>query len=232
MPMTQIIKVKNKFINDIEELISIHKKLMSTVTGLVNQASFETMLAKQFVLLLSIQWESFVDDLLVAYVVTNPTVFYKNTKQKIKKSNNDKFGSSLANRIKFVAPRPLSDMMARTFLDPKGWNIGPTDARKLADFANANLSAKYARRFSLDADDTTFLQFLRAIRNYLSHQNKSSFRILKEAINNMTASGGNADLKGIGNHVGVYLKCTVSAGDTRAILIADRISQIVAKLTQ
>ena len=57
-----------------------------------NQAALETMLVEQFVMLSVVQWESFINDLIIAYVLMRPNTALKSLRRRIEQSIERKFG--------------------------------------------------------------------------------------------------------------------------------------------
>ena len=122
----------------------------------------------------------------------------------------------------------MTKARATALVDPKGWNISLSSAGALSSRANELLIAQHAKKFSLNADDSDFINFTTLIRNYLSHRSDSSRQELKDAIDD--AKGTNAFLKDGFTNISVYLKSKDSNGDTRAILIIRRLIQIADQL--
>ena len=169
-----------------------------------NQPSLESQLAEQLVMSVAVAWEAFITDLLIAYVTLDPKASIESLKSKISKSLNDKYGVDAAKAVKFSFPKSLTKARAAAFIDPKGWNIPLKSSEALSQRANELLSAQNAKKFSLNADDSHFLDFVICARNYLSHRSDASRQALKTAISQ--AGGKNDFLASRFADIGTYLK--------------------------
>lgn len=195
----------------------------------VNQAALETMLVEQFVMLSAVQWESFLNDLIVAYVMMRPQAALNNLESRIEKSVESKFGEHAANCTTFKVQRPFSRQKIVGLLDPKNWNITVTSAQELTMKANDLLVAEFAKKFSLNKNDAEFIDFAVAVRNFLSHRSEASRMELKNSVTALTEPA-NAMFNGQIRDVGTYLKTKDGAGTTRAVSFASRLIAISAAL--
>jgi hypothetical protein len=204
-----------------EMLLAVHQKR--------RQASLETMLSEQTVMALAVYWESFLHDLIVAHIARRPKSCLEGYGDRIHKSVADKFpGASRWVSVGF--PDAPTLVQLERLLDPKGWNIAVASAGSLRDLANLNLHASDARKFSLNAEDAAFFDFLHAMRNFLSHRSQGARRTLLQATRAMTPNSANADLRGPTQQVGTYLKQRTRLG-TRVNSIAARVLIIASGLS-
>src|SRR5262245_34802645 len=115
---------------------------MLAVHNKVNQAALETTLVEQFVMLSAVQWESFLNDLIIAYVMMRPQAAIKNLETRINQSVEGKFGERAAGCTIFKVPKPFTRPKIVGLLDPKDWNITVASAKELSAKANDLLVAE------------------------------------------------------------------------------------------
>ena len=225
-------KVFELFKSRMEQAIKDHKELVLAVHEKRRQASLESILVEQFVMSIAVKWEDFLNNLILSYISTRPTKFMKDMRDRIKQSNIDKFGISVANRISFSIPSNVSTVLVQSFIDPKGWNVTPTLKEGITGLANKYLHAKDAKKFSLGANDLTFIEFVRCLRNYLSHQSRNSRDSLKEANSSLNRNDKTWPIIRRFSYLSVchYLKNSTDTEKTRATEIALKLIEIANKL--
>jgi hypothetical protein len=226
--MTADRNVISIFIDRIRKAIADYRELCLAIHNKRNQASLESLLSEQLALSVAIAWEDFVNDVLIAYISRNPKTMFDDLKNRIKKSSSDKFGVDATRTIRFRFPTKPTLTTIESFVDPRGWNVAITSAQSLSDKANQFLPAEFARKFSLDAEDTNFINLLFSLRNYLAHRSKASRVTLKSSIAAMTGDK-NISLNGTLTTVSVYLKTSTKGTESRSITIADRVISIANK---
>jgi hypothetical protein len=229
MPLKPSDKVKANFKFRLIKAVSWHGELMLAVHRKVNQAALETMLVEQFAMLSAVQWESFLNDIIMTYAVMRPRAAIKALQQRVGASVRSRFGERAARCMKFQVKSPVTWDRLVGLLDPKDWNISFTSAEKLRDRVNELLAAEFAKRFSLAKDDAQFFDFAVALRNFLSHRSAASRTALKTAINLFTEAANTPFKANLGN-AGTYLKARDSTGTTRAVLFAKRLIDLAGKL--
>ena len=213
----------------INSLLRDYSELLLAVHQKKRQASLETMLSEQTVMALAVYWESFLHDLMIAHIVRRPKSCLKGYEDRIHKSVADKFpGASRWVAVGF--PDAPTLVQVERLLDPKGWNIVASSAEQLRELANRFLDAADARKFSLNADDAAFFDYLIAMRNYLGHRSDGGRKTLLHAVSAITQNSGNADLYGPAQQVGTYLKQRTQSG-TRVNSIGARVLAIAASLS-
>lgn len=204
-----------------ELLMAIHQKR--------REASLKSMLSEQTTILIAVLWETFVSELITSYVAEKPASCLSDIEGRLKKSLDDKF-PGIAHWVAWEFPDAVSWLQAEKLLDPKGWNVAAKSAQDLAEMANRLLEGADAKKFSLVADDRDFVDYLIALRNYLSHRSSASRAKLVHNISSINPVGANAPLSGQMTHVGNYLKGAVAVGGTRVNFIGLRVEQLAAKL--
>ena len=220
--------VVRKFTKRLTAAIEYHRELLLAVHLKTHQASLETMLAEQFTFNSAVLWEGFLSDILLSYVVMNPKTYLTSLEARVSQSLKERFGSEVVRYHGITFPTKISRTQAKALIDPKQFNITVRSAAGLAQKANDLLIAKYAKSFTLAAEDARLVDFSIAIRNYLGHRSSASRDSLKAAVQPLV--GVNADLQGNIRDVGSYLKHKNAQGDTRAIVLARRIITIAGKL--
>lgn len=214
-------KTITNFTSRLQTAIDYHRELLLAVNGKRRQAALETMLAEQFTFNVVVLWEVFLSDLLLQYLVASPHRYTNALKEKILQSIKDRYGSVASDMLDFDTPPSLSLTKARMLVDPKQFNITVQSADQLSRRANEMHAAKHARLFTLNPDEAQFVDFVIALRNFLAHRSKSAHALLKSRIASLT--GANAALQANTSNFGTYLKTRDAAGDTKSILIANRL---------
>ncbi|MFQ5596697.1 MAG: hypothetical protein ACE5GK_01465 [Nitrospiria bacterium] len=218
-----------KFTKRIEGLISNHGELKLAIHNKRNEAVLENELVVQFVLQAAVLWESFQNDIILAYIEKSPSKALTSLEERIKQSVEDKFGKSCRRAITFSRPGNLTRTVLASLLDQKGWNISVKDAERLSTNANTLLASRFAKKFSLDRDDSEFYDYAISLRNYLSHYSSDAKSELKKKIGAL-CEPTNAPLKAQLRTIEGYLKAHGGTATTRAVFVVERMKQIAAKL--
>jgi hypothetical protein len=231
MPSTTPAGVASRFQKQIQDLTRDFDELILAVHEKRRQASLETMIAEQTTLLVGVLWEAFVSDLLIAYVVKDPASCLKSFSERFRKSisSNDKF-SGASRWITMKLPSSISHEQVERLLDPKGWNLGAASAQGLSELANQHLNAIDAKKFSLEADDRDFVDYLVSLRNYLSHRSSASRIKLASSASALKTGGVNSDLIGPTQVFSQYLKHLVRPARRRVNAIGDRVIEVSTRL--
>jgi hypothetical protein len=222
-------RVKANFERRLSKAIGCHRELMLAVHNKRNQAALETMLVEQFVMLSAVQWESFLNDIIIAYVMMRPDTALRSLQNRIRQSIEGKFGERAANSTSFRVQMPIARQRVVGLLDPKDWNITVGSAQELTTKANDFLAAEFAKRFSLDKSDAQFIDYATALRNFLGHRSDGARADLKTAIAGLSEPA-NASLTARFLDAGSYLKAKDGAGTTRAVAFASRLILLSEKL--
>ena len=227
--MNQRDKVISRFEKAVDASLENHRELVLALFGKKKQASLETVLVEQLVLSTAVAWEAFISDLFIAYITMKPKTYLDSLERRLNESITSKFGKPVARLTKFERPLSLSPNIVSVLVDPDGWNIALPSSDKLASKANSMLHATFARRFSLDADDGSFLDFAVALRNFLGHRSPKSRKSLTEAHRKLGV-GKNAPFNGSLRNIAAYLKEKDADGNSRAILHALRLVEVARSL--
>ena len=220
-------KVIESLQKELIEAAALHDKMMLLVDGDRRQSSFENMLVEQFVLSIAVKWEAFINSLIIAYIIDDQRKFVSNLKRKVKTSNIDRFKKPLADFIKFSPPRELNPSQILKLADPEGENITAKSSDSLENKVKNILAVKHAKKFILDNKDRAFLDFLKSLRNFLSHNSRKSKRLLKESMEKLRDADNNSPLVSLPlNQVNIYLKYEVSPGIRRTRIIVDNLKRI------
>lgn len=222
-------RVKSNFGKRLSTAVCHHSQLMVQVGNNKNQAAIETMLVEQFVMLSAVQWESFLNDLIIAYVVEDPDSAVASLKKRIENSTKQKFGEQAAKCMSFEVKKPIAWDRVVGLLDPDAYNITFASANELSSKANDYLGAMHAKKFSLGKSDSQFINYTVALRNYLSHRSNASRQSLKAAIAALTEPD-NVAFKAKLVDIGTYLKTKDGNNVTRAVAFSNRLIQISQKL--
>ncbi|KAA3644811.1 MAG: hypothetical protein DWQ07_15510 [Chloroflexi bacterium] len=221
--------VKDQYRERVVRNLEYYNELLLAIHNKRTEASLQTMLAEQFSLTFAILWETFLNDLIIAYVEMSPDKFVQDLQRRINQSISDKYGLESARNTTTSLPSNLSKSRVVSLIDPKGWNITINSSSDLSSMANRYLSASHAKRFSLDAADSELIDFIFPLRNYLAHRSQKSKDMLVEYQSRLNEAI-NAPLAGNLRIVGVYLKQEFQPGETRTMFLAQRSIQIASNL--
>jgi hypothetical protein len=229
MPTASPKQVAERFQRRVADVMRDMDELLLAVHSKHREASLTTMIAEQSVLITAILWETFVNDLLISYVLEDPRACLANLEARFRQSLSDKF-AMMSRWVDLNFPPELTQVQVEKMLDPKGWNLTAGSAEKLAEQANRLLSGAKARKFSLEAEDRDFINYLVALRNYLSHRSAGSRLQLTGTVTAMKGGGPNDQLRAPLGNVSTYLKQMPAPNLRRVNVIAQRASEIATKL--
>jgi hypothetical protein len=199
---------------------------MAAASGSKRRSSLETMLSEQAIMTLAVSWESFLHDVLISYMEHRPKPCLKDHADRIRRSLGERFPGA-SRWVSVTFPDSPTQAQLERLIDPKGRNISATSASTLRDLANRLLAAPYARKFSLNADDSAFIDYLVAVRNFLGHRSNGARERVREAIRALGTNAANAELTGQTRRLGVYLKQPTASG-TRVNSIGARVLAIAS----
>lgn len=220
--------VTTRFQKQVTNLLRDYEELLLAVHEKRRQASLVTMISEQSVMLTAVLWEAFIHDLFVSYVSADPEQCFRNFKERFNQSNNEKF-AGVVRWVSLDFPVAINQLQAEKLLDPKGWNLAVRSAQSLSELANRHLNVVHAKKFSLEADDRDFLDYLVALRNYLSHRSSGARSDFINSVRALKPGGLNAPLSAPIQTVAMHLKQAVPGG-TRVNVIGLRAVQVSAKL--
>lgn len=221
-------EVVRKFQNRLATAQTGTDELLLAVYGKRRQASLESMLASHMALDITVLWEGFVSDILVAYVASDPSAFMRDLRNRMEQSIQEKFGAEALKSVALSLPSTVTVAKASAWIDPKDFNFTVKSAEDLTKRANGMLSAPAAKKFTLEPDDAATVDFSLALRNYLAHRSPASRSKLVAEIGGL--GGANADLKAPMHEIGAYLKARTAAGTPRVFTVASRLLTVAGKL--
>lgn len=222
-------KVVCAFKKRLQSDYSCHSELLLAVFNKKNEILLENRLVRDLVLSLGIEWGSFISDLIITYVSMRPSKALTDLQARVDQSVTDKYGSKVAKLVRFQTPRTPSKKSLSSLLDARGWNLSATSSNDLTKLANKLIAGSYAKRFSFNGEDSEFLDYFLALRNYLAHFSPSSKKKLKGAISSLTQPA-NSCFKGSTVSIGKYLRTKVQR-ETRAKHIVDRLGTLAESLS-
>ncbi len=214
-----------KFTDRLDGLIAHHSELKLAIHNKRNETTLEKELVTQFVLQASVFWESFQNDLLLAYIEMSPSKALGSLEQRVKQSVEGKFGKSTRRAFTFTRPGSPTRKILTSMLDHRGWNISATNSDKLASKANDLLASRFAKKFSLDSENSEFYDYAISLRNFLSHYS-SGARVELQNRTNSLSEPANMPLKAQLGNIGNYLKVDGGAGVSRAEFVVSRFKNI------
>jgi hypothetical protein len=218
------------FDRDVRGAIARHNELTLAVYRKVNQKALETALSEQFALSLLVRWETFLSDLVIAYIGMDANHCCTHISSSVMKSVTEKFGKTVARFTTVSLPRNPSGRQVRLLLDPGGWNVTASKAEKLANLADSHLPAKYAIKFHLDAEDSYLVDYALAVRNYLGHRSRGARDRLSNAVSAMKSTTRYAHYVGSIAKIGPYLKAQVAGSRPRVVALAEDLLQLASRL--
>jgi hypothetical protein len=217
---------RDNFQRRVNNLLRDYGELLLAVHSKTRQASLEIMVSEQAVMSLGVYWEAFVHDLMLAYIMRNPTSCVLDYKTRINQSLTAKFNVP-STWIKVNIPSQITLKHAERMVDPKGWNLDATSAEELRSKANQLLHSTDARNFSLSSDNAAFVDLVVAMRNYLAHRSTSSRRVFRASVRTLQTIGPNSRLASApAADIGQYLKTTVSVGLRRVHVVGERLVDV------
>ena len=222
--------VKAGFSKRIAKATANHAELMLAVHNKKNEQALRTILTEQYVMLAVVLWETYLNDLFIAYAMDKPSTVISSLEKRIASSIGSKFGQYAATCVKFAVRKPITRQTIVSLLDPKNWNITASSSKDLATKANEILHATFAKRFSLDKADSQFLDFAIAVRNFLSHRSGGSRTTLRNALNLLSEPANDFLTGGNTANFGTYLKTPCASGKSRAIELVNRLAGVAEKL--
>lgn len=219
--------VRESFDTALGELHVFYK----TVKAALSKDKDETLLVQNTILTAATLWESFINDMFIAYINRDSTQFQIHLHDAFKASRTPKQDVIAKNFVTVSFPKHLTVDLIADLIDQRGENITFFDYKTLQKGAAKYLSAGH--RTGIDglsnAQKATLTLWI-ALRNEIAHNSERSFKAMNEAMN----AGGlhNTGLqRGVNNvkHVGSYLKSKPWANSKPRIeLILDHMTAIAA----
>lgn len=219
-------RVIAKFQKRVQQILKDYDELSLALYGKRREASLQTLIAEQCVMSQAVFWEGFVHELILSHLCNKQETYLSDLRNRVNQSISTRYPNG-AKWIKVTVPTQLSRGQLLALVDPKGWNITAGTAQELAELANKMLPGAQAKKFSLNADDRSFIDLLVALRNYLGHRSRGSMKTLRACVSALDQGGQNAHLYGPIAQVGSYLKKEpVRGAHRRVTVIGNRLIQI------
>jgi hypothetical protein len=192
----------------------------------------QKLLAESSLLSAMVLWESFVSDLVVAYVNNDTSGFEAHVNRKLNAFSSKEFGVNAFASISCTIKTHLNAEEVRSLLDKKGYNVTFADAADLISKASEWLSLQHAARFaSLSAADQAFLDACHAVRNWLAHRSRASKKRMTDALQKPTLAAALRYPSSTVHDVGAFLTADPSNnGTSRITLYLQELRAISAKL--
>lgn len=218
------------FQQQITATLNQHDQLLLAITGHAQRQSLETTIVEQLVLGVTVLWEGFIHDVIVAYIEQRPSEcvrFHQDRLTRSIKEKNQIFLSWMTINVPAVLTKADIELM----VDPKGWNITAESAAVLAKLTNQIMTGATARKFALNEPDGKFFDLVISIRNYLSHRSAGSLAKLKTNLEDYQQVDKTSPLRGKLTDLGTYLKRHLKGTPgSRAKVIGLNLSALAAKL--
>jgi hypothetical protein len=167
-------------------------------------------------LTLFVVFERFLSDLFLAYLNRNFSTYQNELAARVRQSVQDKFGNGVAPLISVRLKQHVSVAELEGIVDPDGFNLTFTSARKLKEVAGQWLVSTDATRIrSITAHEARLIDTSRAIRNFIAHQSPRA-KVQMNMLLSTVESGAHNRHLGRGSYdvhaVGSYLKAVFPAG--------------------
>jgi hypothetical protein len=202
--------VKKEFAEQLKALSSFYSKGFKAFTS----ESDRSMLAEHSLLTAAVLWESFINDLLIAYINRDPTTFKMHLTNSfeaaVEKGKPKVIYDNYVKQVTF--PMHLGKKTIEKLADQDGYNITFPDFRSLSKKVTNWLVPGHANKFTaLSARQKATVDAVIALRNHIAHRSTISL----DAMNAKLDVGA---LHGLGlrrgpnriHNVGVWLKARPS----------------------
>lgn len=172
-------QVVSNFERKVDTALSEYHELKIATFNKKREQPLKSRLAEQFARTISLDWENFINDVLLAHVWVDPIRCMEDLRGRLASSIKEKFGEEVVARIYFDHSKASDVSGVARLIDPKGFNLTFRKASDLSKKANDWLPASSAIKFSLARDKAELFDFFVALRNHLSHASASSLVELK-----------------------------------------------------
>lgn len=198
------INVRQDFDSSIADLIAFYATVKSGLT-LDKDQSF---LAENTVLTAATLWESFINDLFVAYINRDSTQFAIHLKNAFEADRTVK-QKQIANRfVQLSFPQHMPVQMITSLLDEVGNNVTFPSYAAMKKGARIYLGAANAATIAgLSGVQGATINLWIALRNHIAHRSARSLKAMNDAlkVGALHGSGLRRDVRDV-HHVGGYLK--------------------------
>ncbi len=198
------VEVRQDFDSGLADLIAFYMTVNASLT-LDKDRSF---LAENTVLTAATLWESFINDLFVAYINRDSSQFSVHLKNAFDADRTSK-QKQIANRFTTINfPRHMPVQMVTSLLDEAGNNITFPTYSAMKKGAKIYLSAPHAAIVGgLTGQQGAIINLWIALRNHIAHRSARSLEAMNDALK-VGALHGSGLQRGVRDvhHVGGYLK--------------------------
>ena len=182
---------------------------------------------------MAVQWEGFINDLLIAYINRNPSRFALHLKNALEDQMSGKQKTIYQRYVTLSVPSHLKKADIQDIVDGSGNNITFSNYQLLIDRAKTWLIPADADKFSSRSKkEQAVVNALIALRNHLAHRSERSLNAMNDAL-------GKGELHSLKlkrgqnkvHHVGAYLKSKVTAANiTRFEVFLKELSAVAKAL--
>lgn len=190
---TEIIKLSNFYILVINNL---------------SQENDKALLAENIMISAAVLWESFINDIFIAYINRDSSQFIVHLENAYKDKNTQKQKEISSRFVRLNFPKHITVNDISSLLDSSGNNITFPNYKEIIKGANTYLAALNAEKIStLQMKRQAIVDLWISIRNHIAHRSKKS----QDAMNKAMSAGALHDTglkrgKNLIKDVGVYLK--------------------------
>lgn len=197
-------RVRETFDSQIEETIAFFQ----TVKGFLKLDADITKLCALTMISAATTWESFLSDLIIAYINRDPSRFATHLEDTFKQDMNEKQKEIQKRYAPFSAPTNIDRASIAALIDSNGNNITFSNAAALKKGAKRWVSAaNFTRINALTKKQMAIIDLWIALRNHIAHDSKRSREALKKAVSRGNLHGTGLHRKQNAIHSpGVYLK--------------------------
>lgn len=197
-------RVRSSFDTQLSDATAFYK----TVKASLNSAADITRLSASTMISVATLWESFVSDLIVAYINRDPSQFAIHLKHALNEDMSGKQKQILARYAPYSAPTSIDRATIISLIDNDGNNITFSSAQALKKGAKRWVTtANMAGINALTGQQMSVINLWIALRNHIAHDSERSKVALKQAVSHGALHGTGLHRAQNAIHTpGVYLK--------------------------
>ncbi|MBU2360491.1 MAG: hypothetical protein KKB02_16435 [Alphaproteobacteria bacterium] len=179
-----------------------------TVKASLSSAADLTRLSASTMISVATLWESFISDLIVAYINRDPSQFAVHLQQALKQDMSDKQKQILNRYAPYRPPTSIDRSTITSLIDNNGNNITFSNAQALKKGAKRWVgTANMAGINALTTQQMAIIDLWIALRNHIAHDSERSKTALQSAVSHGALHGtGLHRAKNAIHTPGVYLK--------------------------
>lgn len=197
-------RVRSSFDSQLSEAMTFYH----TVRNSLNSDADITRLSASTMISVATLWESFVSDLIIAYINRDPSKFAAHLHRALKQDMSDKQKQILNRYAPYSAPRSIDRATIISLIDNDGNNITFSSAQALKKGAKRWVTdANMAGINALNEQQMSVVNLWIALRNHIAHDSERSRGALKRAVSHGALHGTGLHRAQNAIHTpGVYLK--------------------------